>query len=112
MEGSVPPLVLEPDSEVLGLILERCNTGGTAFERVEQCAGEYCDAIHGQCDMCDAYETLCDGDVLRRCSADGQEAELDALCARGCTESPPDAGGDSTGQAACVGMAMDANGAQ
>jgi hypothetical protein len=44
----------------------------------------FCDSTHGQCDMCDPYEALCSGGTLYRCSADGQEAELEKVCPLGC----------------------------
>ncbi len=102
MLGPVP-VVFEPDTNVQGLTLQMCNTGGTDFVPVQECTGTYCDAIHGQCDICDAYETLCEGGVLKRCSADGQERELEKLCARGCSMLGADAGVPAAmGRAACL----------
>lgn len=86
------PVVYEPGSDVLGLTLQQCNTSGTGFDTVLDCAGTYCDSIHGQCDLCDAYTTLCEGDTLKRCSADGQEKELEKYCSNGCIGVPVDAG--------------------
>jgi hypothetical protein len=102
MLGAVP-VVLEPDTNVQGVTLQMCNTGGTGFVTVKECTGTFCDAIHGQCDICDAYETLCEGDVLKRCSADGQERELEKLCIQGCNLAGADAGAAAVmGRAACL----------
>lgn len=111
MLGAVP-VVFEPDTDVQGLTLERCNTGGTGFVVVKECAGTYCDAIHGQCDICDAYETLCEGDVLKRCSADGQEKELEKLCLEGCAARGDAGVVPATSPVACREDPVDSNAAK
>lgn len=99
--GAVPT-VAELDSPILGLTLQVCNTGGTGFETVRECTGMFCDAAHGQCDICDAYKPICNGDTLELCSADGQEREREKVCREGCTIATSDAGApETTGQSAC-----------
>lgn len=114
------PVVYEPNSDVLGLTLEQCNTSGTGFETVLNCAGTYCDAVHGQCDLCDAYTTLCEGDTLKRCSADGQEKEVERYCSAGCLANnvpaadagtPPAMGPAAPTAPACAEDPMAPNGA-
>lgn len=53
--------------------LQACTVGLSGFELFEACAStEICDATGGQCDVCVPEQTSCVGDVLTRCSQDGQ----------------------------------------
>jgi len=103
------PIVAEPGDPVLGLTLQVCNAAGN-YETLRECPG-YCDAAHGQCDICNSLDLLCFDARLYRCSADGQERELEKPCKTGCTEQHPsntdagsaDAGGNSNlGRPTCI----------
>lgn len=75
-----------PGAPTRGLLLQRCNASGTGYELHEPCdAEEFCDAAHGQCDVCDPGEpAFCSGNELLVCTADGQERMLQRVCALGC----------------------------
>jgi hypothetical protein len=87
-----------------GLTLQECNSTGTAFVTVRDCPTDnYCDAAHGQCDICDPLQLLCEQGSLYRCSADGQERELEKRCLSSCVGGTADAGaGAGTGQPTCT----------
>ncbi|HKO93859.1 MAG TPA: hypothetical protein VJU61_22050 [Polyangiaceae bacterium] len=78
-------IVAEPGDPVQGLTLQECNAAGSGYATVQECPG-YCDAAHGQCDICNSLDLLCFNARLYRCSADGQERELEKPCRMGCTE--------------------------
>ncbi len=83
------PRVAEPGEDTQGLTLQVCDEAGTGFRNVRDCgADNYCDARHGQCDLCRPLEPLCFGGSLYRCSADGQERELEKACTSGCVVTP------------------------
>jgi hypothetical protein len=75
-----------PGAPTRGLLLQRCNSSGTGYELSETCsAEEFCDAAHGQCDICDSGEPVfCNGNELSVCTADGQERMLQRVCPLGC----------------------------
>ena len=90
------PIVAEPGDPVQGLTLQVCNAGGN-YQTLQECPG-YCDAAHGQCDICNSLSLLCFDARLYRCSADGQERELEKPCKTGClqqTANVSDAGADA-----------------
>lgn len=91
------------DEPAPGLLLQACNDAGTAFEPVGDCGEGYCDALHGQCDVCPPFRMLCTGDTLERCSADGQEREFERRCPSGCGTAA-DAG--ALGQPTCLDTGM------
>jgi hypothetical protein len=97
-------IAAEPGVSTRGLTLQICNAAGSGFETVAVCADMFCDSTHGQCDMCDPYEAQCSGDTLYRCSADGQEAELEKACTLGCVSAgaSSEAGVASAGRTACL----------
>jgi len=83
------PVVAQPGDSLRGLTLQVCDGAGASFVGVRDCAADnFCDARHGQCDLCEALEPLCFGGSLYRCSADGQERELEKACANGCALQP------------------------
>jgi hypothetical protein len=83
-----PATPVADDASRLGLVLQGCNALGTGFESVSACGAlELCDAAHGQCDICDpSLPSVCSGDELLVCTADGQELTLYKVCAQGCIE--------------------------
>jgi hypothetical protein len=79
--------VAETGEQTQGLTLQVCEEAGTGFVNVRDCpADNYCDARHGQCDLCRPLDPLCFGGSLYRCSADGQERELEKPCTSGCVQ--------------------------
>lgn len=94
--SGLTPVVVEqsPNNPIPDLTLQVCNPAGTAFVNVQHCDSRYCDAVHGQCDLCNEYEPICEDETLWRCSGDGQEKELELPCPTGC----------APGRAACLGM--------
>jgi hypothetical protein len=83
------PRVAEPGDDTQGLTLQVCDEAGTGFSNVRDCpADNHCDARRGQCDLCRPLDALCFGGSLYRCSADGQERELEKACATGCVVAP------------------------
>lgn len=83
------PRVAEPGEDTQGLTLQVCDDAGTGFSNVRDCpADNFCDARHGQCDLCRPLDPLCFGGSLYRCSADGQERELEKACTAGCVLVP------------------------
>lgn len=81
-----------PGEPTRGFSLQRCNAGGTAYEPYDACsAEEFCDAAHGQCDICDSGQpAFCNGNELSVCTADGRERILQRVCSLGCmTPEPP-----------------------
>jgi hypothetical protein len=101
--GACLPAVCEPDSfrcvspaapDVAvdasrpGLVLQSCNALGTGFITASACGPlELCDAAHGQCDICDPrLPSVCSGNLLLVCTADGQELTPYKVCAQGCIE--------------------------
>jgi hypothetical protein len=101
------PLVADTDDSKRGLTLQVCNSAGSAYVTVRDCpSDDYCDAAHGQCDICDSLGLFCFEGDLYRCSADGQERELEKRCRSGCQTPLADAGASPTGiattsQSAC-----------
>jgi hypothetical protein len=92
----------DPAAPRLGLELQLCNEAG-AYERTELCsAEEFCDERRGQCDLCESYQELCFGDALYRCSADGQERELEKTCTQGCGIVPTGADTDTPSRSRAV----------
>jgi len=89
------PIVAEPGDPVQGLTLQECNAAGSDYDTVAECTG-YCDASHGQCDICNSLQLLCFDARLYRCSADGQERELEKPCRMGCT-TPSSSGASDAG---------------
>lgn len=83
-----PSAAVADDASPLGLTLQACNALGTGFEPVSACGAlERCDAERGQCDICDpTLPSVCSGDELLVCTADGQELTLYKVCAQGCIE--------------------------
>lgn len=68
-----------------GSRLEVCDSAQLGFELKQACSeDEWCDAEHQQCDRCQAFESVCLGDRLHTCSADGLELEFERVCAGGC----------------------------
>jgi hypothetical protein len=75
-----------PDPVTGGTPLEVCSPGRDRFVLAELCQPEQtCDAVHGQCDRCPSLTQGCDGNNRGLCSNDGQEFEVDEVCATGCT---------------------------
>jgi hypothetical protein len=67
-------------------VLEVCSPGRDAFVPAETClADQFCDAVHGQCDDCQPLTQGCRGSSRGLCSNDGQEFEVEEVCAAGCT---------------------------
>jgi hypothetical protein len=94
------PVVAQPNDPTRGLTLQVCDAAGDGFVGVRDCSADnFCDARHGQCDLCDALQPLCFGSSLYRCSADGQERELEKACADGCVVQLT--GDDGKGRPAC-----------
>jgi hypothetical protein len=94
------PVVAQPSEPTRGLTLQVCDAAGAGFVSVRDCAADsFCDARHGQCDLCEALFPLCFGSSLYRCSADGQERELEKACASNCIVQP--GGDDGRGRPAC-----------
>jgi hypothetical protein len=94
------PVVAQTNDPTLGLSLQVCDAAGAGFVGVRDCtADSFCDARHGQCDLCDALQPLCFGSSLYRCSADGQERELEKACATTCILQP--GGDDGEGRPVC-----------
>jgi hypothetical protein len=92
----------DPAAPRLGLELQVCTEAG-AYARAELCAAEeLCDDRRGQCDLCESYRELCFGNALYRCSADGQERELEKTCQSGCGIVPGGADAATQGRAACL----------
>lgn len=86
------PRVAELGEPTQGLTLQVCDEAGTGFRNEQDCpADNHCDARHGQCDLCRPLEPLCFGGSLYRCSADGQERELEKACTAGCVVVPASA---------------------
>ncbi|MEY2932273.1 MAG: hypothetical protein RL033_3022 [Pseudomonadota bacterium] len=83
------PRVAEAGEQTQGLTLQVCEEAGTGFVNVRDCpADNQCDARHGQCDLCRPLDPLCFAGSLYRCSADGQERELEKACSSGCVQPP------------------------
>lgn len=81
-----------PDPATGGIVLEVCSAGRDGFVLAESCApGQFCDDVHGQCDDCQSLMPGCDGQRRGLCSNDGQEFEVDEVCAGRCvvSEGPP-----------------------
>jgi hypothetical protein len=92
----------DPLAPRLGLELQICNEAG-AYTRARLCSGEeLCDERRGQCDLCESYREVCFGDALYRCSADGQERELEKTCTAGCVIVPSGADADAAAQPRAV----------
>lgn len=83
-----PATPLPDEASPLGLELQTCNAQGTGYEAVKLCGTlELCDAPHGQCDICDpTLPSVCSGNELHVCTADGQELTLYKVCTEGCIE--------------------------
>ena len=82
--GATTVVAMQGDS-TQGLTLQVCNSAGDGFSNVRDCPGDnFCDARHGQCDLCEQLNPLCFGSSLYLCSADGQERELEKACKAGC----------------------------
>lgn len=83
-----PPAPLPGEAPSPGPELQVCNPLGTGYVRVKTCASaDLCDDDHGQCDICDpSLPSVCSGDELQVCTADGQELTLFKRCALGCVE--------------------------
>jgi hypothetical protein len=86
------PRVAELGEDTQGLTLQVCDEAGTGFVNVRDCAADnHCDARRGQCDLCRPLDSLCFAGSLYRCSADGQERELEKACSAGCVLAPASA---------------------
>lgn len=93
-----PSTPVADDASRLGLLLQVCNDSGTGFESASACGPlELCDAEHGQCDICDpTLPSVCAGNDLLVCTADGQELTLYKACTQGCI-----AAGDGSSRTTC-----------
>jgi hypothetical protein len=98
-----------PDDSLLGLPLQVCDPSGERFVSVRDCdENQWCDPIHGQCDICDASDpAVCIDNTLYLCSADGQERTLHRVCSQGCEVVSADAGTAELGRLACRGEQPD-----
>jgi hypothetical protein len=98
------PTVAQPGDPTRGLTLQVCTPAGDGFSNVRDCAADnFCDAPHGQCDLCEALAPLCFGSSLYLCSADGQERELEQICKTTCGVAP--VAGGASGRPACLDTA-------
>ncbi len=104
VRSEADPVAAEPGASTGGLTLQACNATGSGFQTVANCADTFCDSARGQCDLCEPYQALCREGTLYRCSADGQETELEKACALGCVSAgaSSDAGMAPAGRAACL----------
>jgi len=94
------PTVAQPGDPTRGLTLQVCNTAGDGFVNARDCSADnFCDAPHGQCDLCQALAPLCFGSSLYLCSADGQERELEKTCQGECVT--PSEGAEGDGRPTC-----------
>jgi hypothetical protein len=93
-----PSTPVADDASRLGLLLQVCNDSGTGFESASACGPlELCDEVHGQCDICDpTLPSVCAGNDLLVCTADGQELTLYKVCAQGCIDA-----GDGSSRTTC-----------
>jgi hypothetical protein len=97
------------DDSLLGLPLQICDPSGERFVSAQDCdENQWCDAVHGQCDICDASDpAICIDDVIYLCSADGQERTLDRVCGEGCAVVASDAGAPELDRPTCRGEPPD-----
>ena len=95
---AAPDAAVADDAPRFGLLLQACNALGTGYESLAACgATEQCDPVHGQCDICDpTLPSVCAGNDLLVCTADGQELTLYKVCATGCIEAAPDGSSRTT----------------
>lgn len=97
------------DDSLLGLPLQVCDPSGERFVPALNCGeNQWCDPIHGQCDICDASDpAVCIDSVIYLCTADGQERTLDRVCSQGCEVVSSDAGAPKLDRPTCRGEAPD-----